>query len=197
VKLAKRFGIVTPYTSYLIVEDETRRRGPPTGAASGPLTPGFGLAPGGGDPNGGPSTGGSGGGGGAPAPPAEAGAREALADSAAKAGRSKDKESGADAVDLSRENRDLSKFEGEKDAKGTDALTKRIVRHLAGRTFVAKGGVWWDAAVDLRKERRAVEAFSDAYFELLRAHPEIGPYLTLGDVVLAVGDEVVEVRQPR
>src|SRR5207245_5162425 len=120
-------------------------------------------------------------GGGCSAPPEERADRSALAAAARKAGEAQAKESGADAISQSLESLGLSKFEGEKDAK-KDAAVRGIVRHVGGRTFVAKGGVWWDAAVDLRKERRMVEAFSDPYFELVRAHPEIATCLTLGNV---------------
>jgi Ca-activated chloride channel family protein len=201
VRLAKRFGIVTPYTSYLIVEDEGRRVRPMdgrTGAAPAPATPGFGL--------GGPSTGGGGGGssgggdaGGAAEPaadtPEEAAARSATGASAGKAKAAKEKDSGADAVDLARETLDLTRYEGAKDDE--DGSAKRIVRHVAGRTFVSRGGVWFDAGADMTKERRVIEAFSDAYFALTRAHPGIAPWLQLGRVVLVVGDEVVEVRPPQ
>lgn len=212
VRLAKKFGIVTPYTSYLIVEDEGRARrpmGPTTGGGvprPAPTSPGFGFAPSGPSPGGSPSGGGGGAGpttGGADAggppdsreptdAPDEAAARAAVAAAARKAGEGKSKDSGADAVDLSRETLELKKFEGEKDDESSEA--RRIVRHVAGRTFVSKGGVWLDTGVDLTKERRVVEAFSDAYFELSRAHPEIAPWLQLGRVVLVVGAEVIEIK---
>jgi Ca-activated chloride channel homolog len=205
VRLAKKFGIVTPYTSYLIVEDEGRGRRPldgRTGAVPDPAKPGFGLSPS--APGGGGGGGSSGGGGpdaGGPAgaapadTPEEGAARSAVGASAAKAAAGTKTESGADAVDLSRETLDLAEFEGDKDDE--TGAERRIVRHVAGRTFVSKGGVWFDSGIDLRKERRVVEAFSDEYFALSRAHPEIAPWLQLGRVVLAVGDEVVEVRPPQ
>lgn len=197
VKLAKRFGIVTPYTSYLIVEDESRRRAPATGAAPAPATPGLSL---GGRSSGGGGSSGGGDDAGAGAPPAdtaeEEAARSEVGAAAGKAGDAKSKDSGAGAVGLTRETLELKKFEGDKDAKD-DAATRRIVRHMAGRTFVARGGVWFDLDVDLRKTRRTIDAFSDAYFELTRAHPEIAPWLQFGSVVLVVGDEVIEIRPVR
>jgi Ca-activated chloride channel family protein len=189
VKLARRFGIVTPYTSYLIVEDETRRRDPATGGMPAPTTPGFGLAP---------RSGGGSGGAGAPSADTaeEEAARDSVGAAAGKAGEAKSKDSGAGAVGLTRETLELKKFEGDKDAK-EDAATRKLVRHVAGRTFVARGGVWFDVDLDLKRERRTIEAFSDAYFELTRAHPEIAPWLQFGSVVLVVGDEVIEVRPAR
>lgn len=181
VRLAKRFGIVTPYTSYLIVEDERRTpvSGGGAGGRAGPATPGFALD--GADA------------GGAEAPAAETAARAESAEAARRAGKAKKAESGEGAVGLSRELLDLTRFEGEKDADARDDAAERLVRHLAGRTFVASGGVWLDSSLDLGKTRRTVEAFSDAYFELVRAHPEVAPWLALGRVAFAVGDEVVEI----
>ena len=187
VRLAKRFGIVTPYTSYLIVEDETRRHpmpDPRTGAAPAPTSPGFGL-------DGGIWAGS--GAGDAEASAVETAARAGAAEAAARAGEAKDKDSGAGAVGLTRELLDLAKFEGDKDSKD-DAPMRNLVRHVGGRTFVARNGVWFDLGVDLRKERRVIESFCDAYFELRRAHPEIGPWLQLGSVVLTIGGDVIEIR---
>ena len=197
VRLAKRFGIVTPYTSYLIVEDEKRVRPMDrrVGDSGGPATPGFDLAPtgapGGRGGSGGPTTGG-GANGPAADTPEEAEARSEVGAAADGAGEAKKQDSGAGAVGQSREALDLTRFAGDKDEEGGAA--KRIVRHVGGRTFVSKGGVWFDASVDLTKERRVIEAFSDAYFALTRAHPEVAPWLQLGRVVLVVGDEVIEVR---
>jgi Ca-activated chloride channel homolog len=73
------------------------------------------------------------------------------------------------------------------------------MRALGGRLFRQLGGVWTDVAHDTRKRVVRVQAFSGAYFELLRALPEIEPVLReLGGVVIAgtelslhVGDEGV------
>jgi hypothetical protein len=73
-------------------------------------------------------------------------------------------------------------------------------RAVGGRLFRQRDGVWTDVAHDTRKRVVRVEAFSGAYFELLRVLPEIEPVLReLGTVVIAgaelsvhVGDEGVE-----
>lgn len=191
VKLAKRFGIVTPYTSYLILEDESRRnRDRPSGGVPAPTAPSIGAS-------------GGGGGGGPASPPAtkdEEDALEELAKAAAAAGEAKKKESGAGAVGLSRGALGLKGFSGDKDTDtgSDDAKSRaRLVRTIADRTFTSRGGIWFDLAVDLTKTRRRVEAFSDEYFALAKAHPEIAPALVLGNLVLAVGDEVVEVFTPQ
>lgn len=126
VRLAKRFGIVTPYTSYLILEDSQRVAqhegwgGPARRTADLPGDP-FAPPPrtagggrGGGDSGGGGSSGA--GGGAAPAapapPPADEESVEALKAEAARGGRGEGKDSGADAVDRSKESKELRDFEG-------------------------------------------------------------------------------------
>ena len=44
----------------------------------------------------------------------------------------------------------------------------------------------------MQTERTKVKAFGDAYFALLRSHPWIGKYLTLGKVVLTIDGKVYE-----
>ena len=146
--------------------------------------------------------GGRGAGGGAAGPPATKAEEEALEDlakQAAAAGEAKKKDSGAGAVGLSRDTLGLKGFSGDKDdATGSgDRARAKLLRTLADRTFTSRGGVWFDLAVDLTKTRRRVEAFSDDYFALVKAHPEIAPALVLGNLVLALGDEVVEVFTPQ
>jgi Ca-activated chloride channel family protein len=195
VKLAKHFGIVTPYTSYLILEDDARVAR--SGGSSGGFLPPAAPAP---RPGKSASSGGGGGGGSAggrasePSAEDEEEARETVLSGAKKAQDAAGKDSGVGAVGLSREGLELSRFAGDKDGKGDEAKLKSLVRHVGGRTFVAKGGVWFDVDADPKKDRRVIEAFSDAYFELTRAHPEVAPWLQLGAVVLVIGDEVVEVR---
>ena len=64
------------------------------------------------------------------------------------------------------------------------------VRRIAGRIFVERGGVWTDAAHQDSLRVVDVAPFSDAYFQLVRALPEIAPYLGAGDSVLVAGRRV-------
>ncbi len=63
-------------------------------------------------------------------------------------------------------------------------------RHVAGRLFVLKDGVWTDLwhADSLRVVR--IEPFSDAYFALLDRLPELKPYWSELDRVLVSGKRV-------
>ena len=67
------------------------------------------------------------------------------------------------------------------------------VRTAAGRSFRNDNGVWrqTDCPKDARTKR--LEIGGTAYFDLLKAHPEIGAILALGErVVFKVGDEWYE-----
>jgi len=72
---------------------------------------------------------------------------------------------------------------------GEMAMGRRAeVRRVAGRVFVKRGDVWTDAAHQDSLRVVEVAPFSEAYFQLVRALPELAPYLGLGtggDVVIA------------
>ena len=61
------------------------------------------------------------------------------------------------------------------------------VRRVGGRIFVGRDGVWTDAAHRDSLNVTRVAAFSDAYFALVRALPELAPFLGVGDEVVVAG----------
>ncbi len=61
------------------------------------------------------------------------------------------------------------------------------VRRVGGRLFLRADGVWTDAAHRDSLNVVEVAPFSDAYFALVRALPEIAPYLGVGDPVVIAG----------
>lgn len=75
----------------------------------------------------------------------------------------------------------------------TGAMSGGSARVVAGRTFTLRDGVWQDGAVDTTKRVVHVEPFSDAYFALVRALPELALVLRELDAV-AVGGERVTIR---
>lgn len=188
-RLATRYGIVTPYTSQLIVEEGARLagdgapgrgvhyRGPgdtmPAPGSRGPTTGGAGPW--------GPSTGGTAG---ADAP----GLR--LQDlGKSRSGEAAVEESlvtGADDLYLGRARR-------EKDARGDKALLRRA----AGRVFVIAGDdlVEQGLPADWQKQAVVVEAFSTTWFELARKDASTREILALGDrVVFRDGSRIVHVK---
>jgi len=180
VRLATRYAIITPFTAGLVVE-ESEMEGRLLDGRFERVRGRVGLppAPRGGRELGGLLPGRSGGSGGAPSSPAPddapGGKAKAARDSAAlkklKDGHAdEDKEDGLGAI------RDL-------------------VKSVAGKTFTkGKDGSWVDKAWDGKKPTTKVEAFSEAYFELMKKSDKIAHYLALGEkVVFAIGDVIYEI----
>ncbi len=59
-----------------------------------------------------------------------------------------------------------------------------------GRLFVERDGIWTDATHRHTAEVLEVVAFSDAYFALIRAIPELTPYLTVGSDMIVAGKDI-------
>ncbi len=182
--LGLKFGIVTPYTSFLVDEDgrgpliagdEVRMqrlggRRPTTGrgtavamdqshdAARAPLA-------GAGAEAGAASTWG--------------GLQSIFAAPAEERKKLLQTSSGRLGVALSAEVEDLSSASAERDR---DAQLG--VRHVAGRTFQREQGAWQEVGFTAGTPTTPIELGSDAYFDLLGRHPELGPVLSLGARVI-------------
>lgn len=179
--LARRYGIVTPYTSWLILEDEGRRN---VAAADRTLQ----ALEADGEAR------------------AQAGrmyesAREQASGSAAVGD--------AQAYDTLRRAEKLAApaaanaraWRGQAGAGAGAAAVQRAVegqqtQHVAGRTFYANAGQWIDATVQEQPQARREKILfgSEAYFALLDRDPAVAQWLALGsNVVVLVGDTIVEV----
>jgi Ca-activated chloride channel homolog len=207
IRLSKRFGIMTPYTSFLVVDDQAMAAAPqpddmptiamPTsgrrGAERSEDRSSFDL---------------DGAGGGwdesedgerffAPAPSEEARVSRAPTASAG-AGRARKKaaeqsirmdgfaeSSGEAAVYTSEAISDLR----DRETQEEDALV-RVVR---GKLFQYRNGVWVDESYRATMQTLSVRYLSDAYFALLRVDPELRAYAALGQSVTIVvgGDKAV------
>lgn len=67
-------------------------------------------------------------------------------------------------------------------------------RFASGRTFSLRGGVWTEQGLERHSPDRRIVAWSSDYFELLRNHPELREALALGEQVRCrIGNEVIEV----
>jgi Ca-activated chloride channel homolog len=180
--LARRYGIVTPYTAYLIVEDEDRRR----------------------------------------VPTADRSMQSMSADAPARAEVSKawdgfkEKKDGADAVANAR-SQNAFKFAEQSGASinygaaeslrgftlnapsapaESDRLTQytRQSKFVNGRAFFQNGKQWIDANAQNATKRQHLQFNSEAYFDLLKQHPEAAPWMALGqNVLLALDDTVYEI----
>ena len=188
VKLATQHAIVTPYTAGLVVE-ETELEGRPglqpadgvrrerawdrrAGAEGRSLG---GLVP---LPPSAPMPDASGVGGGAPAGRAAPSEEQKAKDSAAL--RRLKESSAAESDDG--EDADLAKL-------------RELIKSVAGLTFVqSKDGVWVDRAWDGKRATTKVEAWSEAYFQLLAKGDKVAKILALGEqVIFVLGDTVYEI----
>ncbi len=157
IALSKRYGIITPYTAYLVTEDQAKQSVPPAAGWDGAPGRAFGGA--------------------APAEERE------------RAQKGLNAESGADAVDASRQAEALRVVEhADGDDKG-DAAGERVVRRVGDKTFYKDGARWVDSAYDGAKMAAGlekIEYLSDRYFALLKAEAGIGKFLALGTALVVV-----------
>jgi Ca-activated chloride channel family protein len=229
VRLGKLYGIVSPYTSYLVVEDglasDSRPAGPGgrrDGRSSPPGT--WGGVRGGGNTNPQPAPGSSSSPElrgltvagaevqlGAPDLPAEAAVRRLVQtpeasksaddhrESARKKMELKDREAldrgyFRDAITLSQEIKNLRESQ-----TGTGAGSG-LVRRIGTRNFVSRGNLYVELVVleadpkDLTAKLQRIEAYSDAYFALLKQHKELSDVLALGENLLfKLGDGYIQI----
>ena len=181
VRLAKRYAIVTPYTSALILEDDER-------VAVRPLRPNvIRWAPeqtivdaarrvADGEAR---ATGGGRGviGGASVAGPGAAPTHVTSGKAAVRASRLLYEAKQAD-VSL-----DLDSI---RDADG-----KQIIRHVGEKTFVFDRRCWFDTAWDGKAKPKRITVFSDEYFALLEQHPRLARFLALGERVVVVFEGAV------
>jgi Ca-activated chloride channel family protein len=175
VDLGTRYGIVTPYTSYLALEsaanaDEVMAATPGTGVrrrgsgGGGRLNAQTAL-----DPNAPPPM---------PMPtPMPIAPQQSATMNAPKV-------SGAGAV---RESVSVAKM---KDAERAESGNRSAaVRNVAGKTFyLREGDVWTDAEFkpDAKLAETSVAFGTDAYFDLLKREPKLADYFSLGERVVVV-----------
>ena len=166
IDLGTRYGIVTPYTSYLALEDgQVSQRFVTSGGQPGqavtrrPAKAGTGGVS---APN--------------AAPPAPSPGR-ATADSSLSV------VTGAEAVQQSKRAREQQDVLRVKEEEKSDA-----VRRVAGKAFYLIDGVWTDS--EFKAESRLPEtviAFgSEEYFALLKQIPKLGSFFSLGERVVVV-----------
>jgi Ca-activated chloride channel family protein len=157
IELSLEHGIITPYTSYLILEEGTDAdREQLSRALPQPLM--------------------------GAVPPGRAPAVDALAITMSDAVAEAEKPvSGEGAVGLSR---DLAKER--KSGNVAIKSEEGVVRYAGGKRFALRGDEWVDEDYHDDMDVIEVEFLSDRYFELLREHPDIKHILALGENVTFV-----------
>jgi Ca-activated chloride channel family protein len=175
IQLATRFGIVTPYTSYLVVEDTPLAGRPPMPRP--PDRPVLMRQPG--------SMGGGFGnnGGAAPAPT----------------------EAEADAVGTAREKGEFRKEDGKAGVRAAKTLQRMkdkstadsevaSVRHASGRAFYFRGDAWVDTTFDAKLQVLRIAPYTKAWLQIAAANASLRPALALGErVSIVVGKWVLVV----
>ncbi|HET8783549.1 MAG TPA: VIT and VWA domain-containing protein, partial [Pyrinomonadaceae bacterium] len=162
VDLGTRYGIVTPYTSYLALENEATTLNvvaPPPRVGAG--TGNFGYLR-----------------------RSEEAPPSAPVGRADKAVGAVNVQSGAEAIQLSRQARDQQDMAKLKD----DDTRTDAVRRAAGKTFYLIDGVWTDSEfkAESRLPEKVLSFGSDEYFALLRQFPKLGSYFSLAERVVVV-----------
>jgi len=188
VDLSVRYGIITPYTSFLIEEDDIlsqqgRDRAADefareeaqelrenvvgqTAVTNADAISGLNNAQ-------------------AAAPPAALPTQTAVGGGGGFGGETTESESVADADDGTTLN-----MPAEPDPS-TEWRGYNEISNINDKTFVNIAGVWNDTSYDPdTMETNQVEFLSDAYFDLLDEHPELADYFALGDHVIVVIDGV-------
>ncbi len=186
VRLSIRYGIITPYTSYLIQENDIRAQGGEGGGAPIPRTPAPLMPP----PVQPRSSGGGAADGNQPAAPSSGA-------SAVDEAQKSNAQAGADTVMAAATASATQANPKDKQqlGKGTGNANEPI-KQINDRTFILRGGIWTDTLYTSDKMKLVPVIFlSDDYFKLLDAHPEIKDYLAIGDhVVIVIGDTAYEIK---
>jgi Ca-activated chloride channel family protein len=173
-ELAKRYGIVTPYTSYLMADDMIMRD---KSEAAGQLQQAFRSRGFFGPASTQPA---------AQASPQAVSEAKKLADLRRQSGSSGAANAYDQAADLEGE-----RLGGKEDGAKHASLT--TVRYIGSRTFYKSGDTWHESDYSPKTVKDAdvtdVRVGSDEYVKLLLDNPRIAKYLALGKVILKVNNK--------
>lgn len=165
VDLSIRYGIITPYTSFLIEEDDILSQQGRERANDDFAGEAMNLAT--------TSTGAS--------------AVDAADTSLALA----DAEAPAEPVaGFAVTEEERSEMDGdESNELGRDQRVDNPIQNVGGKTFILQGDIWTDTTFEPdTMETEQVLFLSDAYFDLIDSIPELGDYFAVGDQVIVVID---------
>jgi Ca-activated chloride channel family protein len=185
VRLGKRYGIVTPYTSFLVTEDTPRLRAPRRGPtptprpARSPAVPGGGAAP---SPT--PS-----------ATPTPTPTPSPMADGADA------EKKGERAVGYSKALKKMKEADREEseDARKQGGKSRVGVKTVAGKSFRLAKGYWVDQDYDektFKGKTVKLEYMGTDYFTALKDVEALVPFFALGEKVKVLHDGVLYVVTP-
>lgn len=160
VSLARRYGILTPYTAYLVLENEQMWRDRFTAKERGPKVH---------NPRSKPSR--------PHTAQSKVFAMTFNATMRLDAKRQLDKGEGRDGVIAARQ---IGELASETHLKADHLDSKTVVRHVGDKAFYRDGERWIDASVEDSDKVTEVAYLSKAYFALLKANRGLGRFLALG-----------------
>jgi len=181
-ELARKYGIVTPYTAYLIVEDEDRRRVPVASRSLQEMTADAAVR--------------------SDVAKAWTGFKDKKeGDDGVANARSQNafkfaaQAPAAIAGAVSESNRGYAAAApAEAESTARVAQYTQQSKFVNGRSFFQNGKQWVDTTAQNLTKRQRVQFNSEDYYALLQKHPEAAPWLALGqNVQVALGDTVYEV----
>jgi Ca-activated chloride channel family protein len=186
-ELARKYGVVTPYTAYLIVEDEANRNVPMAARAMQQAAMGDRAVRG--------AAGGM-----FKAMAEEKGGWQAV-NAAEAAGTLRDGKAEADMKKAADQ-----MWAGQKEVLAASpaaqqyqaAMQSQQNRYVRGRTFYQNGAQWIDSNISTRPTAKKVQVKfnSNEYFELLRKHPDAAQWLSVGtQVQVLITDTIFEVTE--
>jgi Ca-activated chloride channel family protein len=171
VRLSKEFGIMTPYTAWLVVEDvrAQTRAGRHVQEGLARMAPEMARQPG-------------------------AAIRMEAEEKALK------EDSGKDAIVFSRRAQELQKGEIAND-KARDREFNQVIsqqmRQQADKTFYQDAkGIWYDASYDPKDEKKItqIKFMSEEYLDLVKKYPRLAKYLAVGEqIVVCWSDKIYQV----
>jgi Ca-activated chloride channel family protein len=193
VSLARKYGIVTPYTAYLIIEDERRRGVPMTSRSFREMEKDRDVMD--------KST--------------------SFYGSTGQEAKDEKQQSGSQAVTNAGSVAQLKTVDNTQTINTTassDAMAKATpttqaagggggyrqtnnyvqqARVVNGRSFYQNDGAWTDSTIQSndKLKHQQIKLGSDEYFKLMKDHPEAAAWLALGEQVdVAIGDTVYSIR---
>jgi len=173
VMLAKKFGIVTPYTSYLVLEDDPRIGDINRPSVIRPMRQEI---------------------------ERRMSADNESKRSFEKAGSAMKKEDGEDAVKTSQKFKAMKEAEHAdegtespkpaapaKDQAGFDKpREQKFLKQIDEKTFYLQDNVWYDSEYNEKAAKIKIKYLSDEYFKLIQDKPGIGKFLAIGSKVVIV-----------
>jgi Ca-activated chloride channel family protein len=170
VKLAKEYGILTPYTSWLVLEDFKAQARLQPGTPPPPSAPVDAIGRGG----------------------------SRVEDELKKEAANAPKPSGAPSVSASEKAKDMQggKYDKNQEKGDLGIVIREAVKQISDKTFYLSNGIWYDSLYTEKNRDKTtkIKYLSDEYFALIAKDKQLAKYLAIGEqVVVCFSNKVYEV----